>query len=140
MAKATTAPKAAEHVPKERAHEGDSDRGAPKKVRSAKYCKWCNTADGPFTNHDTFECRMFAKDGSPMDKPTKPFDPAKKTWKKTGSEDSCQMAYLTEEMTKLKKKLKKSMKHLCARDSSDTDSDEDNGSSGTGNPRDKRLK
>jgi hypothetical protein len=82
MAKATMAPKAAEHVPKKRAHEGDSDRGAPKKGRSAKYCKRCNTADGPFTNHDTFECRMFAKDGSPMDKPTKPFNPAKKTWKK----------------------------------------------------------
>jgi hypothetical protein len=140
MAKATTASKAAEHVPKKRAHEGDSDRGAPKKGRSAKYRKWCNTADGPFTNHNTFECCMFAKDGSPMDKPTKPFDPARKTWKETGSEDSCQMAYLTEEMTKLKKKLKKSKKHICARDSSDTDSDDDNGSSSTGNPVDKRLK
>ena len=77
-----------------------------------------------------------------MDKPTKPFDPAKKTWKKTGSEDSCQMAYLTEEMTKLKKKLKKSKKHRCARDSSDSDSDidHDNGSSSTGNPVEKRLK
>jgi hypothetical protein len=52
-----------------------------------------------------------------MDKPTKPFDPARKTWKETGSEDSCQMAYLPEEMTKLKKKLKKSKKHICARDS-----------------------
>jgi hypothetical protein len=77
-----------------------------------------------------------------MDKSTKPFDPAKKTWKKTGSKDSCQMAYLTEEMTKLKKKLKKSKKHICARDSSDSDSDvnHDNGSSSTGNPVDKRLK
>jgi hypothetical protein len=83
---------------------------------------------------------QFAKDGSPIDKPTKPFDPAKNTWKKTGSEDSCQMAYLTEEMTKLKKKLKKFKKHICARDSSDTDSDENNGSSSTGNPVDKRLK
>jgi hypothetical protein len=25
----------------------------------------------------------------PSSVPTKPFDPAKKTWKKTGSEDSC---------------------------------------------------
>ena len=83
---------------------------------------------------------QFAKDGSPIDKPTKPFDPAKNTWKKTGSEDSCQMAYLTEEMTKLKKRLKKFKKHICARDSSDTDSDENNGSSSTGNPVDKRLK
>jgi hypothetical protein len=43
MAKAATASKAAEHVPKKRAREGDSDRGAPKKGRSAKYCKLCNT-------------------------------------------------------------------------------------------------
>jgi hypothetical protein len=144
MAKAATASKAAEHVPKKCAHEGDSDRGAPKKGCSAKYCKWCYTANGPFTNHDTFECRRFTKDGSPMDKPTRPFDPAKKTWKKTGSKDSSQMAYLTEEMTKLKKKLKKSKNHIkkCARDSLDNDSDvdHDKGSSRMGNPVDMRLK
>jgi hypothetical protein len=54
------------------------------------------------------------------------------------------MAYLTEKLTKLIKKLKKSEKHgkKCVRDSSDTDShsDQDNGSSNTGNPVDKRLK
>ncbi len=36
-AKAATAPKTAEHVPKKRAHGGGSNRGAPKKGRSAKY-------------------------------------------------------------------------------------------------------
>jgi hypothetical protein len=79
MAKVATASKAAELVPKKHAHEGDSNREAPKKGHSAKYCKWCNTADGPVTNQDTFECHRFTKDGSPMDKPTKPLDPAKKT-------------------------------------------------------------
>jgi hypothetical protein len=99
----------------------------PKKVRSAKYCKWCKAADGPFTTHDTIECRRFTKDGSPKDKPTKPFDPAKKTWKKRGSGDSSQMAYLTEKLTKLEKKLKKSKEHGKKRacDSSDSDSDSD---------------
>ena len=65
--------------------------------------------------------------GSSKDKPTKPFNPAKKTWKKTGSGDSSQMAYLTEKLTKLEKKLKKSKKHgkKRARDSSDSDSDSD---------------
>jgi hypothetical protein len=43
-------------------------------------------------------------------------------------------------MTKLKKKLKKFKKHICARDSSDTDSDKNIGSSSTGNPVDKRLR
>jgi hypothetical protein len=38
-AKAATAPKMAECVPKKHAHGGESDRGAPKKGRSAKYCR-----------------------------------------------------------------------------------------------------
>ncbi len=38
-AKAATAPKMAERMPKKHAHGGGSDRGAPKKGHSAKYCK-----------------------------------------------------------------------------------------------------
>ena len=59
MAKATKASKAAEHVPKKCAREGDSDRGAPKKGRTDKYCKHCRAVDGPFTTHNTTECRRF---------------------------------------------------------------------------------
>jgi hypothetical protein len=124
MAKATTAPKAAEHVPKKRAREGDSDREAPKKGRTDKFCKWCKVVDGPFTTHNTTECRRLNKDGSQKDRPTKPFDSTKKPWNKPGSGEPAQMAYLTEEIAKLKKKLKKSKKHKKrARDSSDSDSD-----------------
>jgi len=96
MAKAVTVSKAAEHVPRKHARVGGSGKGAPKNGRSAKYCKWCKAADGPYTTLDIIECCRFSKDGSPKDKPTKPFDPAMKTWKKTGSGDSSQMAYLTE--------------------------------------------
>jgi hypothetical protein len=126
-AKAATAPKTAERVPKKRAHGGGSDRGAPKKGRSAKYCKWCKNANGPYTTHDTIECRRFEKDGTPKDKPVKPFDSAKKPWKKTGSRDSSQMAYLTEKVAKLEKKLKETKKHgkKQARDLSNSDSDSD---------------
>jgi hypothetical protein len=102
-AKAATASKAAELMPKKHAQKGRSGKGAPKKGHSAKYCKWFNTADGPFTTHDTSECRRFLKDGSPKDKPTKPFDTAKNPWKKTGSGDSSQMTYLTEKVAKLEK-------------------------------------
>jgi hypothetical protein len=125
--KAATASKMAEHVPKKRAHGGGSDKGAPKKGRSAKYCKWCKAADGPYTTHDTIKCRRFEKDGKPKDKPAKPFDSAKKPWKKTGSGDSSQMAYLTEKVAKLEKKLKKTKKlgKKRARDSLDSDSDSD---------------
>jgi hypothetical protein len=126
-AKAATAPKTAEHMPKKRAHGGGCNRGAPKKGRSAKYCKWCKTANGPYTNHNTIECCRFKKDGTPKDKPVKPFDSAKKPWKKTVSRDSSQMAYLTEKVAKLKKKLKKTKKHgnRSARDLADSDSDSD---------------
>jgi hypothetical protein len=130
-AKVATALKGAgEHVPRKgkRAHGGGPDTGNPKKVHTAKYCKWCKAVDGPFTTHNTDECRRFNKDGSQKDRLTKPFDSSKKPdWKKPSGGESSQMAYLTEEMTKLKKKLKKSKKHSkkCARDSSDSDSDSD---------------
>jgi hypothetical protein len=83
--------------------------------------------NGPYTTHDTIECHRFKKDGTPKDKPVKPLDSAKKPWKKTGSRDFSQMAYLTEKVAKLKKKLKKTKKHgkKCAHDSLDSDSDSD---------------
>jgi hypothetical protein len=126
-AKAATASKTAERVPKKRAHGGGSDQGAPKKGHSAKYCKWCKVVGGPYTTHDTIKCRRFEKDGKPKDKPAKPFDSAKKPWKKIGGGDSSQMAYLTEKVAKLKKKLKKTKKHnkKRAHDSSDSASDSD---------------
>ena len=60
-----------------------------------------------------------------MDKPTEYFDSARKPCKKTGSGDSSQMAYLTEELAKLEKKHNKSKKHSKkhAHDSSASDSD-----------------
>jgi hypothetical protein len=127
-AKVAAAAKAVDHVPRKgkHVHRGGPDTGNPKKGRTAKYCKWCKAVDGPFTTHNTDECRRFNKDGSKKDRLTKPFDSSKKpAWKKPSGGNSDQMDNLTEEMTKLKKKLKKSKKHSkkCARDSSDSDSD-----------------
>jgi hypothetical protein len=115
------------HVPKKWANAGGTDRGAPKKGRTAKYCKWCKALNGSFTTHDTAECRRFEKDGSPKDRLAKPFESVKKPWKKSGGGKSNQMAYLTERLLKLKKKHKKSKKHGKKRshDSSDSDSDSD---------------
>jgi hypothetical protein len=131
-------------MPKKRTHGGGSDRGAPIKGRSAKYYKWCKAANGPYTTHDTIECCRFEKDGMPKDKPVKPFNSAKKPWRKTGSGDSSQIAYLTEKVAELEKKLKKTKKHSKkrARDSldSDSDSDWDSWSGSTGSRVDKRLK
>ena len=58
-AKASTAPKSGGQVPRKYGREGGSKGPAPKKGRSAKYCKWCKAAGGPFTMHNTAECSMF---------------------------------------------------------------------------------
>jgi hypothetical protein len=123
---AAAAKSAGDHVPRKgkRAHGGGPNKGNPKKGRTDKFCKHCKAIDGPFTTHNTTECRRFNKDGSQKNRPTKPFDSAKKPWKKPGSGNSDQISHLTKEMIKLKKKLKKSKKHKKrACDSSDSDSD-----------------
>ena len=56
MAKAAaTAKSAGERVPRKgkQTHGGGPDKGAPKKGRTDKYCKWCRAVDGPFTTHNT---------------------------------------------------------------------------------------
>ena len=82
-AKVTAATKASEQVPRKgkQTHGGGPDKGTPKKGRTDKYCKWCKAVDGPFTTHNTTECRRFNKDGSQKDRLAKPFDSAKKPWK-----------------------------------------------------------
>ena len=109
---AATAKLAGEQVPRKgkRTHGGGPEKGTPKKGRTDKFCKWCKAVDGSFTTHNTTECRRFNKDGSQKDRLTKPFDSSKKPWKKPGSGEPAQMAYLTEEMEKLKKRLEKSKK------------------------------
>jgi hypothetical protein len=109
---AAAAKSAGDYIPRKRkcAHGGGLDKGTPKKGRTDKYCKHCKAVGGPY--------------GSQKDKLAKPFDSAKKTWKKPGSGNADQISHLTEEVTKLKKRLKKSKKHKKrARDSSDSDSD-----------------
>jgi hypothetical protein len=106
-AKADTAPQKGLSVPHKKGNRGGSGGPAPKKARTAKYCKWCQAVGGPFKTHDTSKCCRFDKDGKETGKSYTPFDPAKKPWKKGGG-DSGQMASLTKKLEKLKKKLKKS--------------------------------
>lgn len=80
-AKAAAASKAGNCVPRKCSQGGNFDKGAPKKAHSAKYCCWCKAVNEPFTNHNTTECHRFEKDGTPEDRPVKPFDSAKKLWK-----------------------------------------------------------
>jgi len=128
-AKVAAATKADDRVPRKgkRTHGGGPEKGTPKKGRTNKYCKWCKAVDRPYTTHNTTECRRFNKDGSQKDRLTKPFDSAKKPWKKPGSGNTEQISHLTKEIDKLKKRLKKSKKRgkKRARDSSDSDSESD---------------
>ena len=129
------APKKGETVPRKREKGGSSEGPAlKKKARSAKYSKWCKATNGPFQMLNTSKCHRFDTDSKEVGKPHKPFDSAKKPWKKSG-DDSRQMAYLTEKLEKLEKKLKKSKKHAKkrARDSSDSDSNSEQ-DSGYGSP------
>jgi hypothetical protein len=122
-AKAGTAPQKGASVPRKKGKGGESGGPAPKKAHTAKYCKHCKAAGGPYQTHNTIDCRRFDKDGKEVGKPHMPFDPAKKLWKKGGS-DSGQMAYLTKKLEKLEKKLKKSKKaKIRSRDSSSDSSD-----------------
>jgi hypothetical protein len=106
-AKAGTAPQKGASVPRKKGKRGGSGGPAPKKARTAKYLKHCNAVDGPYQTLNTSDCRRFDKGGKEVGKPHKPFDPAKKPWKKGGG-DSGQMTYLTKKLEKLEKKLKKS--------------------------------
>jgi hypothetical protein len=66
VAKAGTAPQKGASVPRKKG-KGDSSGGpAPKKARTAKYCKWCKAVDGPYQTHNTSYCCRFDKDGKEM--------------------------------------------------------------------------
>jgi hypothetical protein len=97
VAKTGTAPQKGLSVPRKKGKGGSSGGPAPKKARTAKYCKWCKEVDGPYQTHNTSDCPRFDKDGKETGKFHKPFDPVKKPWKKGGG-DSGQMAYLTEKL------------------------------------------
>ena len=56
---------------------GRARKGDPQGGPYRKFCKWCKAVDGPFTTHNTTECRRFNKDGSQKDRPKKPFDSVK---------------------------------------------------------------
>jgi hypothetical protein len=48
VAKGPTAPQKGASVPRKKGKGGGSGGLAPKKARTAKYCKWCKVVDGPY--------------------------------------------------------------------------------------------
>ena len=95
--------------PKKRASTGSTER-VPKKVKTARFCQHCKSNGGPYTSHNTKECRKYDKDGKAVAAAgKKPYE--KKPYKKDGGGSDKQMAYLSEAIESLVRKgLKKAVK------------------------------
>ncbi len=120
-----TASAGAKPNPKKRASTGSTER-VPKKVKTARFCQHCKSNGGPYTSHNTKECRKYDKDGKAEAAAGKnPYK--KKPYKKDGGRNDKQMAYLAEAIESLVKKgLKKAVKKhrkKCSRDNSSSNSD-----------------
>ncbi len=111
--------------PKKRASTGSTER-VPKKVRTTKFCQHCKSNGGPYTSHNTKECRKYDKDGKAVAAAgKKPYK--KKPYKRDGVGNDKQMAYLSKAIESLVKKgLKKAVKkHHKKRSPDDSSSDSD---------------
>ncbi len=104
-----TALASAKSNPKKRASTGSTER-VPKKVKTVKFCNHCKNNGGPYTSHNTKECRKYDKDGKAVAATgKKPYK--KKPYKKDGGGNDKQMAYLSEAIESLVKKgLRKAVK------------------------------
>jgi len=116
-AKVTAALVNAKTNPKKRASTGSNELQVPKKARSAKFCQHCKTNGGPYTTHNTKECRKYDKDGKAVAAAaSKPFERKPK-----------QLAYLTAAVKSIVKKgIKKAVKKKRKKrsyESSSSDSD-----------------
>jgi hypothetical protein len=63
--KGSTAPSKPKGIPKRKASGGQTGR-VPKKGRSEKFCQWCKAHGGPFTAHNTLDCRCYDSNGKPL--------------------------------------------------------------------------
>jgi hypothetical protein len=65
-AKGGTAPAKSESNPKRKASGGPTGR-VPKKGCSEKFCQQCKAHGGPFTMHNTLDCRRYDSNGKPLE-------------------------------------------------------------------------
>ncbi len=97
-----TASAGAKSSPKKRAYTGSSKQ-VPKKACFAKFCQHCKNNSGPYTSHNTKECRKYNKDGKAVAAAgKKPYE--KKPYKKDGGGNNKQLAFLTDAIESLVKK------------------------------------
>ncbi len=81
--KGSTAPSEPKANPKSKASGGPTGR-VPKKGRSEKFCQWCKAHGGPFTTHNTLDCRCYDSNGKPLEAAAGKPSVSKKPYKKSG--------------------------------------------------------
>ncbi len=108
--KGSTAPSKAKGTLKRKASGGLTGR-VPKKGRSEKFCQCCKAHGGPFTTHNTLDCRCHDSNGKPLKAAAgKPFE-SKKPYKKSGGNKGMAfMQSMFEAYVKSQKKANKSKK------------------------------
>jgi hypothetical protein len=123
--KGSTAPSKAKENPKRKASRGLTGQ-VPKKGCSEKFCQWCKAHGGPFTTHNTLDCRHYDSNGKPLKIAAGKPSESKKPYKKSGGNKSmASMQSMFEAYVKSQKKAGKSKKsEKCDYESSDSSNSE----------------
>jgi hypothetical protein len=83
--KGSTAPYEVKGNPKRKASGGPTGR-VPKKGRCEKFCQRCKAHGGPFTTHNTLDCRCYDSNGKPLEAAAGKPSESKKPYKKSGGD------------------------------------------------------
>ncbi len=140
--KGGTAPSKTKGIPKRKASGGPTGR-VPKKGHSEKFCQRCKAHGGPFTTHNTLDCRCYDSNGKPLKAAAGKPSESKKPYKKSGGNKGMAfMQFMFKAYGKSQKKAGNSKK--CKKrdyDSSDSsDSEQETGYGDMGIDVDKHLK
>jgi hypothetical protein len=106
----STAPFEPKGNPKRKASGGPTGR-VPKKGRSEKFCQQCKAHGGPFTMHNSLDCRCYDCNGKPLEAVAGKPSESKKPYKKSGGDKGMAfMQSMFEAYVKIQKKAGKSKK------------------------------
>jgi hypothetical protein len=108
--KDSTAPSEPKRNPKRKASGGLTGQ-VPKKGCIEKFCQWCKAHGGPFTTHNTLDCRRYDSNGKPLKAAAGKPSEFKKPYKKAGGNMGMTfMQSMFEAYVKSQKKAGKSKK------------------------------
>ena len=123
--KGSTAPSEPKGNPKRKASGGPAGR-VPKKGCTEKFCQWCKAHGGPFTTHNTLDCRHYDSNDKPLEAAAgKPSESKKPNKKFGGNKGMAFMQTMFKAYVKATKagKYKKHKKHDHGSNSDSSDSE-----------------